>query len=479
MYLKNFKKYVVLSSTLLLMFGSSLNSYASSGGPGTTAGDSQILTAETKPETAVNGGVPKSKTPAASWDGIDLDSIVASAGLDAVGDGHVTADSILGVLPFVHYGMWNVDNAEIAGTESHLNTYLYNKEGFSRLYLNHTGVGRYYYRAYTLNHGWFPWSNSKEPTPNDNDADKLQAVQIRVKGYTGNLYDIYYKVVLNDGTVLDWAKNGQTSGDIGSGRYIVALRIVLWNKEVPFPYPTTTLTQGSNYEGTYLSNDGRILYSKADGSPYTGWGIYENKQYYFIDSNPVSGWQYVDGYKYYFNDDGSLNTDLEGVMGLTGDYQIKYNKATKTMYVMAKDGANGYIIPYKTFMTTNGPSTPLGSYKTYVKYRWKFMHDNIYCQFLTRFYNGFLIHSLIYYDAPNLYKLDPNTYNYMDDAQSDGCIRLQAKDAAWIYHNVPLQTSVTIYEDVWNKGPVEKPAIDTPIPASQNYDPTDPVITGA
>ena len=33
-----------------------------------------------------------------------------------------------------------------------------------------------------------------------------------------------------------------------------------------------------------------------------------------------------------------------------------------------------------------------------------------------------------------------------------------------------------IFEDQWNKGPIEKPAIEKPIPLSQHYDPTDPVM---
>ena len=64
----------------------------------------------------------------------------------------------------------------------------------------------------------------------------------------------------------------------------------------------------------------------------------------------------------------------------------------------------------------------------------------------------------------------------MDVAQSAGCIRLLSGDAAWVYHNVPLHSAITVYEDRWNKGPVEKSAIEMPIPKSQTFDPTDPII---
>ena len=230
------------------------------------------------------------------------------------------------------------------------------------------------------------------------------------------------------------------------------------------------------YEGVYRDASGALQFSKSDDAAYTGWGFENNTPYYFKDGVVQTGWQYIDGYKYYFAEDGQLVTDLEPIMGLTNDYVIKYNKATATMYIMARDGANGYIIPFKTFMSTDGPDTPLGSYKIYAKYAWKFMHDDIYCQYLSRFFNGFIIHSLIYYDKPSSYALDANTYNYMDIAQSGGCLRLRAGDAAWVYHNCKMGTPVMTYSNLHEKGPVEKPAIDTPIPTSQKFDPTDPVV---
>lgn len=421
-------------------------------------------------------GAPKTVTNVNSPANLDLGAVVKSARLDALGEGNTPPDPILGVTPMLHYELRDAAQNKITGTESNLNTYLYSPHGFSSIYFEHQGIARFYYRAYTKKHGWFPWQNSKEGTPNGDNSDKIQALQIRVKGYTGTMDDVYYKVVLNDGTSLDWAKNGQTTGTIGTDKYIVAIKIALWHNTETFPQATSVLMEANNYEGTYIGADGKVAYSTASGAPYTGWAFYNNDQYYFHEGQRVTGWQYIDGLKFYFNEDGTVARDLEPIMGLTGDYQIKYNKSTRTMTIYAKDGKNGYIIPFKTFMGTSSTDTPVGSFKTYAKYRWKIMHDNIYCQYLNRFKDGFIIHSLIYYDAPNSNKLDPNTYNYMDDASSAGCIRLKAGDAAWVYSNTPLSTPVIIFEDQWNKGPIEKPAIDKPIPLSQHYDPTDPVM---
>lgn len=420
------------------------------------------------PSTVNNVTVPEN---------LDLDSVVANAGFSNVGNGNTNPEPVLGETQMVHYVLRNAAGQDISAAESNTSAHAYSKDGFNNLFLDHSGIGRYYFRTYNIKTGWSNWMNSKENENNTDPENKVQAVQIRVKGYTGVRSDLYYKAVLNDGTVLDWAKNGQTLGTIGTDRYIVALKLTLWDKQTEFTEPTKVLMEAPVYEGTYLDADGQVQYSSANA--YTGWAFYNNDQYYFKDGAKQKGWQYIDGYKYYLDENtGAVVKDLEPIMGLQSSYQIKFNKATMTMYIMAKDGDNGYIIPFKTFMSTNGPATPEGNFKTYVKYRWKIMHDNVYCQFLSRFKDGYIIHSLIYYDKGDSNRLDPATYNYMDDARSDGCLRLRAGDAAWVYYNTPMGTPVTVYTDYSTKGPVEKDAIEQPIPASQHFDPTDPIMQG-
>jgi len=417
-------------------------------------------------------GAPGTITLGASVSAEDLEKAIRKSGMDALGTGNTPADPILDQVQIANYFLKDAGGNDIDFVATNENRGAVAKEGFSKFYMIHDGVARFYYRTYSDAHGWTPWCIGKQTTPYNEDGTKIQAIQIRVKGYARTLNDLYYKVVLNDGTVLDWAKNGQTAGTMGTDRYIVAIRVGLWNRNVSFPYSTENLMAGCKYEGTYTGADGVIRYSSYNDVPYTGWGLVDNTQYYFANGEYVTGWQYIDGYKYYFNDDGTLATDLEPVMGLTGDYQINYNKGTRTMYIMAKDGDNGYIIPFKTFNTTCGPDTPLGNYSTFAKYDVKFMHDDIYCKYLSRFYGGFLIHSILYYGTS--LELDAITYNYIDDAASGGCIRLLTGDAYWVYMNCPMHTGVHIYEDEYDQGPVEKNAIDQVIPRSQTWDPTDP-----
>ena len=489
MYLSNKVRgclFIVASSLSLIFsfatYASSVDANAVTESPATSGQSTEGQTTDTNStetsnnEAAIDVRSSLAITNYTQPENLNLDEVVNVANLNSLGDNLTAPDNITGAPIMFKYGMWNIDNSEISGAPSNAQAFAYSPGGFPRLQIHHSGIGRYYARAFNQNSGWSPWINSGEATPNGDPNNKVQAVQIRAKGYGGVLNDIYYKAVLSNGSVTGWGKNGQTVGTIGTDAYIVALKVVMWDKTRDFPESTSGLLLAPFYEGVYRDSSGALKYSKSDDAAYTGWGFENNTPYYFRDGAIQTGWQYIDGYKYYFAEDGQLVTDLEPIMGLTNDYVIKYNKATATMYIMARDGGNGYIIPYKTFMSTDGPDTPLGSFKTYVKYAWKFMHDDIYCQYLSRFYNGFIIHSLLYYNSASPYALDANTYNYMDIAESGGCLRLKAGDAAWVYHNCKLGTPVEIYSNLHDKGPVEKPAIDTPIPTNQKFDPTDPVI---
>ena len=404
--------------------------------------------------------------------GVDLGAVVAGAGLDALGTGNTPPDPIHNDVHIVTYKLLDQNGATINWTSTNAEgTGLFSPTGFSKFYMIHSKVARLYYRVYTDAHGWSPWCNSKETTPYNEDGTKIQAIQIRTKGYVHTMNDIYYKVVLNDGTVLDWAKNGQTTGTMGTDRYIVAIRVGFWHNTEAFQFPQKNLMAGCQYEGVYKDSTG-THYSSWNGQPYTGWAFLDTTQYYFENGEPARGWKYINGYKYYFYDDGSVATDLEPIMGLPGNYQINYNKATRTMYIMAADGDNGFIIPYKTFNSTCGPDTPDGDFSIYAKYGVKFMHDDIYCKYLNRFYNGFIIHSILFYNTS--LELDAITYNYIDDAASGGCLRLLTGNSYWVYKNCGNGTRVHIYGDLWDKGPIEKDAIDYVIPREQIWDPSDP-----
>ena len=64
------------------------------------------------------------------------------------------------------------------------------------------------------------------------------------------------------------------------------------------------------------------------------------------------------------------------------------------MTIYAQDGGNGYIIPVKSFLTSVGDDTPVGTFKTPEKYRWRLMIHDVYTQYATRLGAGLPISAI-------------------------------------------------------------------------------------
>lgn len=336
--------------------------------------------------------------------------------------------------------------------------------------------GNFLYRTYSTSNGWSLWVMNGQQTNIPADFAPVEAIQCRFAGPVNNDYDIYYTTVLSNGEQTGWAKNGETCGTMNAGLYITGYRLAFFRKgdvpDVSFENPVVSAhPDGIQYI------DGAMRYIHGDGSNFTGWGWIGNDRYYFVDSYPVTGWQYIDGYKYYFGEDGKLFTDIEPIIGTGGPFQIKINKQMDCLTVYTSDGANGFIVPVKSFLVSTGDDTPVGTFRTPEKYRWRLMINDVYTQYATRLGSGLsiLMHSIIY-DAPNPYTVWASTYNNLGIARSAGCIRLTTIDSKWIYDNCPIGTTVTVYNSSI-PGPFERPTIAYEIPFEQTWDPTDPNLT--
>ena len=404
---------------------------------------------------------------------LTVDAIRPFMTTDHAGD--MAADPVLNLVPLATYYIYNSAGERIDyGYSQDNQSFTFSPNGFQRIMLEHQNVGRWYYRTYSPSGSWGPWAASGETTP---DKGTVTAIMLRVKGYTHTMGEIYYRAVLSDGTVTDWAKSGEACGSFSGDKYIVGLKIALWKNGVEFSGKRGKALDSAYQEGLYFEN-GEPKYQTADNSPYTGYAFDpDSNQYYFENGVAQRGWKVVNGYRIYLNEQGIALKDLEPIMGKQAAYSIRINKETRTLYVMTKDEEGKFTIPYKTMMCSVGPDTPLGTFKIYQKYRWHFMHKDCYTQFLSRFYKGFLIHSLLYEKA-DPHSFDAINYNFIDQAISGGCIRLRAIDSQWVYENCKNGTPVNVYSDAWDKGPIEKDAIMQAIPREQNYDPTDPVVAG-
>ncbi|MGB8453273.1 MAG: L,D-transpeptidase family protein [Anaerocolumna sp.] len=152
-------------------------------------------------------------------------------------------------------------------------------------------------------------------------------------------------------------------------------------------------------------------------------------------------------------------------------YYIKVNKQQNCVTVYEKDKAGKYTIPVKAMACSTGPDTPLGTYNTLIKYRWKLLMGDVWGQYSTRIVDGILFHSVWYYKMDET-TLSATQYNKLGTSASHGCIRLNVSDVKWLYDNCPIGTTVEIYNGK-DPGPLGKPET-IKIPAGSGWDPTDP-----
>ena len=159
--------------------------------------------------------------------------------------------------------------------------------------------------------------------------------------------------------------------------------------------------------------------------------------------------------------------------GNNNPYFIRINRALNTVTVYALDGS-GYV-PYTAFICSTGPATPLGTYSTFNKSRWRLLYGPCYGQYVTDIVGDILFHSVPYYTM-NEGDLEYNEYNKLGTAASMGCIRLCVRNALWIYNNCPIGTVVELYDDWDSYGPLGRPESICIDPESPNrgWDPTDP-----
>lgn len=161
-------------------------------------------------------------------------------------------------------------------------------------------------------------------------------------------------------------------------------------------------------------------------------------------------------------------------------YAIKVNRACNTVTVYAQDETGAYTVPVKAMICSTARSgyvTPLGTYSmSDYRTRWCLMLDGSYGQYACSFYGNYMFHSVCYSEKRSdslLYE----EYNDLGGPASMGCVRLQVADAKWIYDNCPAGTTVTVYEDAEDPGPLGKPEktlAEITAETNNGWDPTDP-----
>lgn len=163
-------------------------------------------------------------------------------------------------------------------------------------------------------------------------------------------------------------------------------------------------------------------------------------------------------------------TPIYAAKKYSGKYHIMVNRAANCITVYELNSSGKYKPVKAMLCSTGGYKSPLGTFYTPVKYRWRSLFYNCYGQYATRITGNILFHSMPY-DKPRPDTMQKGHFNRLGTAASSGCIRLCVTDAKWIYENCPLGTKVTIY-DSEVPGPLGKPE-NVPYPVENGYDPTD------
>ncbi|SDB33399.1 L,D-transpeptidase family protein [Eubacterium oxidoreducens] len=152
-------------------------------------------------------------------------------------------------------------------------------------------------------------------------------------------------------------------------------------------------------------------------------------------------------------------------------YYIKVNRTTNVVTVY--NASTNKAVKAMT-CSCGGSNTPLGTFYTKAKYRWKLLDGPSYGQYSTRITGSVLFHSVWYYSQS---KNSQSTvqYNKLGTTASHGCVRLTVKDAKWIYDNCSVGTKVIIFAGSSSDDPLGKPETMKVSTASRTgWDPTDP-----
>lgn len=157
-------------------------------------------------------------------------------------------------------------------------------------------------------------------------------------------------------------------------------------------------------------------------------------------------------------------------------YLIVVDKATQVVSVLRQDDRKQFTVLVRQMRCSTGlkPNyTPVGTFRIYAKYRWLRAVTNQYVQYVCRFNNHILFHSLSY-KRTDIKTMISQSYADLGKAVSAGCVRLSARDSKWIFDNCPTGTRVKVMK---SGGPAVTAVEPIPeLPAGQTWDPTDPAI---
>jgi hypothetical protein len=125
---------------------------------------------------------------------------------------------------------------------------------------------------------------------------------------------------------------------------------------------------------------------------------------------------------------------------------------------------------------STGTATPQsGTYHIGYKWEWLGLFGDVFGYYVTQIHGNILFHSVPYLEKYNPASLEYWEFDKLGTNASLGCIRLQVKDAIWIYNHAEDIAAVEFY-NAEDPGPLGKPSgpLISENEICRNWDPTDP-----
>ena len=157
-------------------------------------------------------------------------------------------------------------------------------------------------------------------------------------------------------------------------------------------------------------------------------------------------------------------------------YYIKVNCTANTVTVYTRSDSGEYDLPFMAMVCSTGPATPRGGvYRLGWQLLWQDLFYDVYGYYVTEITEDILFHSVPYQVKWDNSSLEYWEYDKLGTSASAGCVRLQVKDAKWIWENYYNIYAVEFYCDE-DPGPLGKPSAPqiSDNELRRGWDPTDP-----
>ena len=361
-----------------------------------------------------------------------------------------------------------------------------------------------YYRIHMTDGEWLDWASNGGKAGSTDLNQRMNAIDIKLvvkgqnaPGSTEKPYvtqpDIAYRAVMAGEQLSDSADKawGKTAGSKQNKTAITGIAMQLSHMQIPGGIEYRVAAVGGkfgswvsegNLAGREKSNKGLSrIQIRLKGQFSKAYDIYYRvkiKRYGWLGwakNGKTAGSKGlglpITAYQVKLVEKGtkcSLNTNDAYLISDKQEYVIKVNKKMNCVTVYLHDK------PIKAFVCSTGEITPVGTFYTKARYRWRPLVHEVWGQYCTRIVGRILFHSVPYHERNNK-TLCTGDYRKLGKTASAGCVRLTCKDAKWIYDNCKLKTKVVIYNSN-NPGPLGKPEAPY-LPAGQKWDPTDPAFS--